>query len=82
MGPVIQCGPACDVQKEIAQCRWQTVCQVKKAAEKQEEPAKKSQWIEQKHTTERPEVKSPQPVDPSQDSSDSTELLDVLWAPT
>ena len=54
----------------------------KRAAEKQEGPAKKSQWIEEKHTTEPAEVRSPQPVEPSQDSSDSTELPDVPWAHT
>ena len=52
----------------------------KRAVEKQEGPAKKSQWIEEKCTTEPPEVRSPQPVDPSQDSSDSTELPDIPWA--
>ena len=54
----------------------------KKAVKKQEGPAKKSQWIKEKHTTEPPEVRSPQPVEPSQDSSDSTELPDVPWAQT
>ena len=42
----------------------------------------KNQWIEEKCTTEPLEVKSPQPIEPSQDSSDSTELLDVPWART
>ena len=54
----------------------------KRAAEKQEGPAKKSQWIEEKCTTEPSEVRSPQPVQPSLDSSDSTELPDVPWART
>ena len=54
----------------------------KRAPEKQEGPAKKSQWIEEKHTTELAKVRSPQPVDPSQDSSDSTELPDIPWAQT
>ena len=49
----------------------------KKAAKKQEGPAKKSQQTKEKRTTEPPEVRSPQPVEPSQDSSDSTELPDV-----
>ena len=52
----------------------------KRAVEKQEGPAKKSQQMEEKCTTEPPEVRSPQPVEPSQDSLDSTELLDVPWA--
>ena len=52
----------------------------KRAAEKQEGPAKKSQWIEEKHTTEPVGVRSLQLVEPSQDSSDSTELPDVPWA--
>ena len=54
----------------------------KRAVEKQEGPAKKSQWIEGKHTTEPPEVRSPQPIEPSQDSLGSTELPDVAWAQT
>ena len=54
----------------------------KKAAEKQEGPAKKSKWIEEKRTTEPAEVRSPQPAEPSQDSLDSTELPDVPWVHT
>ena len=52
----------------------------KRAAGKQEGPAKKSQWIEEKHTTELAKDRSAQPVEPSQDSSDSTELPDIPWA--
>ena len=51
----------------------------KKAAEKQEGPAKKSKEIEEKCITEPAEVRSPQPAEPSQDSLDSTELPDVPW---
>ena len=54
----------------------------KKAAEKQEGPAKKSKWIEEKSMTKPAEDRSPQPVEPSQDSSDSTELSDVPWVHT
>ena len=54
----------------------------KKAAKKQEGPAKKSKWIEEKCTTEPAEVRSPQPAEPSQDSLDSTELPDVPWVHT
>ena len=54
----------------------------KKAAEKQEGPAKKSKWIEEKRTTEPAGVRSPQPAEPSQDSSDSTELPNVPWVHT
>ena len=54
----------------------------KKAAEKQEGPAKKSKQIKEKSMTKSAEDKSPQPVEPSQDSSDSTELPDVPWACT
>ena len=54
----------------------------KKAAEKQEGPAKKSKQIEEKCTTEPAEVRSPQPAEPNQDSLDSTELPDVLWVHT
>ena len=51
----------------------------KKAAEKQEGPAKKSKWVEEKRTAEPAEVRSPQPAEPSQDSLDSTELPDLPW---
>ena len=54
----------------------------KGAPEKQEGPAKKSQWIEEKCTTEPAGIRSPQPIEQSQDSSDSTELPDVPWAQT
>ena len=54
----------------------------KRVAEKQEGPAKKSRWIEEKCTTEPAEVRSPQPAEPSQDSLDSTELPDVAWVHT
>ena len=54
----------------------------KKAAEKQEGPAKKSKWIEEKRTMEPPEVRSPQPAEPSQGSLDSTELRDARWVHT
>ena len=54
----------------------------KRAAKKQEGPAKKSRWIEEKRTTEPAEVRSPQPAEPSRDSSDSTELPDVPWVHT
>ena len=54
----------------------------KKAVEKQEGPAKKSKQMEEKRTTGPAEVRSPQPAEPSQDSSDSTELPDVPWAHT
>ena len=54
----------------------------KKAAEKQEGPAKKSKQIGEKHTTGPAEVRSPQPAEPSQDSSDSTELPDIPWVHT
>ena len=54
----------------------------KKAAEKQEGPAKKSKQIKEKSTTKPAEDRSPQPAEPSQDSSDSTELPDVPWVHT
>ena len=54
----------------------------KKAVEKQEGPAKKNKWIEEKCTTGPAEVRSPQPAEPSHDSSDSTELPDVPWVHT
>ena len=54
----------------------------KKAAEKQKGPAKKSKWIEEKGTTKPAEDRHPEPVEPSQDSSDNTELPDVPWVHT
>ena len=54
----------------------------KKAVEKQEGPAKTSKQIEEKCTTEPAEVQSPQPAEPSQNSSDSTELPDIPWVDT
>ena len=54
----------------------------KKAAEKQEGPAKKSKWVEEKGTTKSAEDRSPPPAEPSQDSSDSTELPDMPWVHT
>ena len=52
----------------------------KKAAEKQEGPVKKSKQIKEKGMTKAAEDRGPQPVEPSQDSSDSMELPDVPWA--
>ena len=54
----------------------------KKAAEKQEGPAKKGKQIKEKSMTKPAEDRSPQPAEPSQDSSDSTELPNVPWAHT
>ena len=54
----------------------------KKAAEKQEGPAKRSKQIGEKIMTKPAEVRSPPPAEPSQDSSDSTELPDVPWVHT
>ena len=49
----------------------------KRAAEKQEDFAKKSQGLEEKRTTG---AESPQPAEQGQDSLDSQELPDVPWA--
>ena len=54
----------------------------KKAAEKQEGPAKKSKQIKEKSMTKSAEDINPQPVEPSQGSSDSTELPDIPWVHT
>ena len=54
----------------------------KKDAERQEGPAKKSKWTGKKSTSESTEVRSPPPVEPNQDSSDSTELPDIPWVHT
>ena len=51
----------------------------KRMAEKQEGPTKKSQCLKEKQTTEPARIKSPQPTEQSQDSSDSWELPDVPW---
>ena len=61
-------------RKQEHSVRGRQYAKKKKAAEKQEGPVKKSKWIEEKSTTKPAEVRSPQPVEPSQDSSDSTEL--------
>ena len=52
----------------------------KRAAEKQEGSAKKSQRLEEKRTMEPTRVESPQPAEQSQDSLDSRKLPDVPWA--
>ena len=54
----------------------------KKAAERQQGPAKKSKRMEEKRTTESAEARSPQSAEPNQDSSYSTELPDVPWVHT
>ena len=54
----------------------------KKAAEKQEDPAKKSKQIKEKSMTKPAEDRSPQPAKPSQDSSDRKELPDIPWVHT
>ena len=51
-------------------------------AEKQEGPTKKSQHLKEKRTTEPARTKSPQPMEQSQDSSDSRELPDMSWTQT
>ena len=54
----------------------------KKFVEKQGHLIKRSKWTEKKSTTESAEARSPSPVEPNQDSSNSTELPDVPWACT
>ena len=54
----------------------------KKVKEKQEDPVKRSKQTEKKNTTESAEATSSPPVEPDQDSSDSTELPDMPWACT
>ena len=54
----------------------------KKAGKKQQGSAKKSKWIEEKSMTKPAEDRSPQPMEPSQDSSDSTELPNIPWVHT
>ena len=54
----------------------------KKVAEKQGDPVKRSKRTEKKSVTEMPEARSMSPVEPNQDSSDSTELPDMPWART
>ena len=54
----------------------------KRAVEKKEGSAKKSQRLEEKWTTESAGAEGPQPAEQGQDSSDSQELPDVPWART
>ena len=48
----------------------------------QGDPVKRSKWTEKKSMTESAEATSSPPVEPNQDSSDSTELPDMSWART
>ena len=50
----------------------------RKVIEKQGDPIKRSKWTEKKSTTKSAEARSPSPVEPNQDSSDSTEILMCL----
>ena len=54
----------------------------KRVVEKQGGPVKRSKWTEKKSTTKTAEATSSPPVEPDQDSLDSTELPDVPWAHT
>ena len=54
----------------------------KKVIEKQGDSVKRSKQTGKKSTTEMPEARSTSPVEPNQDSSNSTELPDVPWART
>ena len=54
----------------------------KKDAERQEAPPKKSRWTGKKGTTKSTKDRSPSPVEPDQDSSNSMELPDVPWTHT
>ena len=54
----------------------------KKVEEKQGDSVKRSKRTGKKSTTKTPEARSTSPVEPNQDSSDSTELPDVPWAHT
>ena len=50
----------------------------RKVIEKQGDSIKRSKWTEKKSTTKSAEARSPSPVEPNQDSSDSTEILTCL----
>ena len=54
----------------------------KEVVEKQGDPVKRSKRTEKKSMTESAEATSSPPVEPNQDSSDSTGLPDVPWART
>ena len=54
----------------------------KKAVEKQEDPIKRSKQTEKKGVTKTIEARSATPVEPNQDSSNSTELPDMPWVCT
>ena len=58
------------------------ICKKKKVVEKQGDPVKRSKWTEKKSTTESAEATSSPPVEPDQDSLDSTELPDMPRART
>ena len=54
----------------------------KKVKEKQGDSVKRSKQTAKESTTEMPEARSTSPVEPNQDSSNSTELPDVPWVHT
>ena len=54
----------------------------KKVKEKQGDSVKRSKRTGKKSTAKTPEARSMSPVEPNQDSSDSTELPDMPWVRT
>ena len=54
----------------------------KKVEEQQGDSVKRSKWTGKKSTAEMSEARSTSPVEPNQDSSNSTELPNVPWART
>ena len=74
MGIIFQRHTEGNVQKARTQHWWEAICQKKKAIEKQGDPVKRSKRTEKKSMTKSAEARSTSPVEPNQDSSDSTEL--------
>ena len=75
------------IQREMSRKREHSIggrqyAKKKKVVEKQGDPIKRSKWTERKSTIESAEARSTSPVEPNQDSSDSTELPNMPWACT
>ena len=82
MGIIVQCHTEGDVQKVRKHVGGRQYAKKKKAMGKQEDPVKRSKQPEKKSTTKSAKARSTTPVEPNQDSSNSTELPDVPWACT
>ena len=75
------------IQRAMSRKREHIVCgrqyvKKKKVEEKQGDSVKRSKRTGKKNAAKMPEARSTSPVEPNQDSSNSTELPDVPWART